>query len=150
MPNNVSKVENKKLSECTDQQKKFLAALTSPEILDIPPKSRWRWAAQQAGYSDNITIATIIRPIQHLIADQAELVLARSSMEASWQLANAAGGGDIDAQTKDRISAAKDILDRVIPKKDPSAGKVNIPMAVLVLPAKQKIAEIEYEDISSD
>lgn len=141
----------KTLNDCTDLQKKFIAAITSEEIHEVDKKKRWRWAAQQAGYADNVPISNILKPIRHLLKDVAQLILDRASIEASWQLAGAAGSGDIDAQTKDRLSASKDILDRVVPKKDPNAGtKESRPVAVIVLPTKgedYKVIEGKAEEI---
>jgi len=148
----------KTIDDCTDMQKKFIYAITSDEIREIKDlRKRWRWAADQAGYEKNTPISTILRPIQHLLKDVAQLILDRASIEASWQLAGAAGGGEIDAQIKDRLAASRDILDRSVPKKDSDAGKKNTqPVAVIVLPTKgEDVKVIEgqakevYEEISS-
>jgi len=145
--------EIKTIDDCTEMQRKFIAALTSQEISEQPKKSRWRWAARQAGYSESLPISQILKPIQHLLKDVAQLILDRASIEASWQLADAAGDGAIDAQTKDRISASKDILDRVVPKKDANVGKESkMPVAVVILPTKTETIKIEegvYREIES-
>lgn len=139
-------------AECDEQQKLFLTALESQDAALQPRDKRWRWCAQQAGYPDNKAISDIITPIKHLIKEVAENILIRASVEAAWTVSEAAGEGLIDAQTKDRISAAKDILDRVVPKKEADSGKSAPPMAVLILPAKQeavKFVQATNEDISA-
>lgn len=134
----------KSRNDCDEKQLKFLIALESPEAAEVfPRKARWRWAATQAGYDDSVSIASITAPLQNLIKEVAEAILQRAAVEAAWTLADAVGDGVIDAQTKDRISAAKDTLDRVVPKKGESSDKRAAPIAVLVLPAKQQLNLIE-------
>lgn len=145
-------LEIKSRNDCTDKQKLFLTALESPECAEQPRKERWRWCATQAGYPNNSSISDIIAPIKHLIKEVSENILTRASVEAAWTITDAAGDGFIDAQTKDRISAAKDILDRVVPKKADDSGRGNAPLAILVLPAKQetiKLVEQKNEDVST-
>ena len=126
----------KALSDCTDSQKNFIAALTSHEILSVPRAKRWRWAALQAGYSENTAISLIIGPIKHLLEEVAKLNLSRAAIEATWQLSDAVGDGEIDAATKDRLSAAKDILDRTVPKRVEKTAADAAPAAVVILPVK--------------
>ena len=129
-------------ADCTDAQKKFLLALESPEAMEQPRSERWRWCAEQAGYKKDVAISTIIAPIQHLIKEVTEAILLRASVEAAWTLTDAASGGIIDAQTKDRIAASKDILDRSVPKKDTDNKNQVAPIALLVLPAKQETVKL--------
>lgn len=138
-------------AECDDKQRLFLAALESHEVASQPRKERWRWCADQAGYSSQTPIADILGPIKGLIKEVAENILSRASVEAAWTLAEAAGDGLIDAQTKDRISASRDILDRSVPKKEADGGKQAPAIAVLVLPAKQEAVRLietgEFENL---
>lgn len=142
----------KSRADCTDLQKKFLTALESPECARQPRDERWRWAATQAGYSSDTSISDIIAPMAHLVKEVAESILLRASVEAAWTLSDAAGHGAIDAQTKDRIAASRDILDRTVPKKGEDVAKSTAPVAVLVLPAKHeavKLVQVSNEDIST-
>lgn len=132
-------------------QTKFLAALESPEAMKEARHERWRWCAKQAGYGDDVSIASIIAPIQHLIKEVTETILTRGAIEAAWTLAEAAGDGIIDAQTKDRIAASKDILDRTVPKKEAENKRQATPVAVLVLPTKQQVQLVEAtEEVTDD
>jgi hypothetical protein len=137
-------------ADCNDKQLLFLAALESHDATLIPRKDRWRWCAEQAGYPNTVPLADIMGPINPLIKEVAENILLRASVEAAWTLAEAAGDGLIDAQTKDRISAAKDVLDRSVPKKEADNRNQTPAVALLVLPAKQesiKLVEAKFEDV---
>lgn len=142
-------VKIKTRADCTELQAKFLAALESPEAMKQPRTERWRWCAKQAGYAEDVSIASIVAPIQHLIKEVAETILMRGAVEAAWTLAEAAGDGIIDAQTKDRINASKDILERTVPKKEPDSRKQAAPVAVLVLPTMQQHKLVETEEVLS-
>ena len=76
--------EIKKLDDCTELQKKFVQALKSPDIVEVPRRERWRWAATAAGYSENTTVTEITAPIRHLIKDVAEQIIAEASIAAAW------------------------------------------------------------------
>jgi hypothetical protein len=139
-------------NDCDEKQKIFLTALESPECATQPRSQRWRWCADQAGYPASTPISDIIAPISGLIKEVSENILTRASVEAAWTISEAAGDGLIDAQTKDRIAASRDILDRVVPKKAEDTGKGSGPIAVLVLPAKQetiKLVNMTHEDLST-
>jgi hypothetical protein len=121
-------------------------ALTGPEITEQPKKDRYRWAATQAGYAHTTSIASIIKPLRHLIVQAAESVLAEATVEAAWTLRDALTG-EIEAfSTKIRLDAARDILDRVIPKKEAKAVS-QAPLVQIILPAKQEsVRVIEVKD----
>ena len=139
-----------KISDCTDQQRKFIHALCSPDIVEVPRRERFKWAAKHAGYSETTPISQIVSPIQHLIVDATERVLAFASIEAVWTMREALDG-EVDSFTKIRLEAAKDILDRSVGKKDRNQGNFGNtpPLAVLILPAKQvrEAIDVECEDV---
>lgn len=145
--------EIKTLSDCTEPQKKFIGALCSFEITEIPRKERYRWAARQAGYEDTTAISQILGPIQHLVISATQRILAEASVEAAWTMRESLEG-TVDANTKVRLQAAADILDRAVGKKNNESDQSskNPPMAILVLPAKQiaKVIEHQVEDISPE
>jgi hypothetical protein len=145
--------EIKTLSDCTDQQKKFIQALCSHEIVEVPRRNRFRWAADIAGYSKETAISSVLGPIQHLIVQATEKVLMEASLEAAWTVREALDG-DVDANTKTRIMAAQDILDRSVGKRqqDGSRGANNPPLAVLILPAKQasQVLDAVDENVPTD
>lgn len=138
--------KKKTLAECTEQEKKFLAALGSIEILEVSKKERYKWAAEQAGFETTESLSSIMAPIQHLIKDVVEMILVRSSLDAALQLADTAADGQIDVHTEARLKASRDILDRVVPKKGDAPTKSDTPVAILVLPAKQEIASAQIID----
>ena len=133
-------------NDCTANQKAFIEWLTSPEIADVPKKERYRWAADKAGYGKNTPIAQITKPLRHLIVEAAEGVLLEASVEAAWTVRDALSG-EIEAfATKIRLDAAKDILDRVVPKKEAKVAQ-QAPLVTIVLPAKQESVKlVEVQD----
>ena len=137
-------------ADANAKQKLFLTALESYECSKLPRADRWRWCAQQAGYPDNVPISDILAPIQHLIKEVSESILIRASVEAAWTLSDAAGDGLIDAQTKDRLNAAKDIMDRTVPKKTEDTGRNSQPVALLILPAKQEQIKLVEGTVAKD
>lgn len=139
----MANVAIKSRADCTELQQKFLMALESPDAQEIPRKERWRWCADQAGYPPNTPIANIVQPIQGLIKEVVDTILMRSSVEAAWTLSAAAGDGLIDPQTKDRLAAARDILDRTVPKKEAERDRTPPMAVVLTLPAKQALRLVE-------
>lgn len=151
LPAKARSKEIKTLSDCTESQRNFIGALCSFEITEVPRKDRYRWAATQAGYSPTTPISQILGPIQHLVIEATQRLLAEASIEAAWTMRESLQGV-LDANSKVRLQAASDILDRAVGKKSEQSDRDarNPPMAVLVLPAKQiKILEqAEVEDIS--
>ena len=145
----------KKLDDCTDLQKKFIAALVSEEAMEIPRKGRMRWCATQAGYPENASLASIVAPLKDIVKEcVTEAILVRASINAAWTLAEMSGDALIDSQSRDRMAASNSVLDRVIPKKEAEGSKMQQPIAILVLPAKnlpiqlQEAKVIEHEDVS--
>ena len=144
----ANNVAIKSIADCTDLQKKCIHALTSVEARAIPMRDRWRWAMDQAGYSKDTAIVSVQLSLQPVMGEIADLILMRAGVDAAMQLADVVGGGDIDAHTKDRNSAANAVLDRVVPKKEASSNKDNRPLAVIILPAKnQQVQLVEAKDV---
>jgi hypothetical protein len=139
----------KTIQDCTDKQKLFLQYLASVEVMDQPVKLRWRWAMTQAGYSEDTAVSSVVQPLQHLMKEVAEQILARGVVEATWQLMGAVGDGTIDAQTKDRLAASRDILDRVVPKRQEAAPKELQVTTILVLPVKQETLQLTSENVKN-
>jgi len=144
----MANVAIKSIAECTDLQKKFISALTSQEALSIPRgNSRYRWAMDQAGYAETTAIASVLAPLQPVMGEIADLILSRAAVDAAMQLADTITGDNLDAQTKDRNSAANAVLDRVVPKKETEQKSKSQPMAVIVLPAKnQSVQFVEVRE----
>ena len=130
-----------KLAECTDKQRAFIQALKSPEIVNIASKDRFRWAADKAEYSNTTSISEIMAPLRHLVKDIAEQMLSDASIYAAWQVTDTLTGGEVDSSTKVRLEAAKEILDRSVPKRA-EAKRTNEPITIVIMPAKQEIIEV--------
>ena len=145
MANNVA---IKKISDCTELQKKCISALASDEARKIKgTNARWRWSMTQAGYSEETAVVSVQIALQPVMGEIAELIMARASVDAAMHLADVVGGGDIDAHTKDRSSAANSLLDRIVPKKEANVARDKQPMAVIILPAKnQAVQLVEMKD----
>lgn len=108
-----------------------------------------RWAATVAGYSENTTISEIMAPLRHLIKDVVEQGFIEASIHAMWQVMDPVTGGTVDAHTKTRIDAAREILDRSVPKKTETKG-VSGATTVVVIPAKTPTAEVVNKLIEHD
>lgn len=138
-----------KLEDCTDKQRGFIQALKSPDIVNVASKDRFRWAADAGGYSPTTSLTEILSPLRHLIKDIAEQMLSEASIYAAWQVMDPVSGGDVDSSTKLRLDAAREILDRSVPKKA-EAKKTNEPITIVLMPAKQEVTEavqyIEHEE----
>lgn len=148
MANNVA---IKTIADCTELQKKLIAALTSDEARSIrKTNDRWRWAMQQAGYSENTALVAVQQSLQPVMGEIADLILARASVDAAMHLADVVGGGEVDAHTKDRSSAANTVLDRVVPKKETKSGSSQAPVAVIILPAKNQTVQLVEAKESDD
>ncbi len=127
---------SKDVVKYTEKQEKFLDALRSEEVIYVPPGERFRWCATRAGYSETTPLSQIMSPLSKDITDVAEKILADASINAALTLRDAVSGGVVDLYTKTRLDAAKDILDRSVPKKE-AKSQILIPTIQIMLPAKE-------------
>lgn len=124
------------IAPLTNKQQAFLDALRLPEIMDVPVRQRFRWAATQAGYSDKTSMTLITKGITNEITAVAERILMEASVEAAFTLVDTLHGNNIDPVTsKYRMDAAHGILDRAVPKRE-QAVKQQGPLVQILLPAK--------------
>lgn len=131
-------------ADCTEQQKKFLEALHDEEVLKAPARSRFRVCATIAGYGENTPIAVIIRPILHLIKEEAEMILTRAALSAAWAMTDIVDGENLETlKDRLRLDAAKQILDRVVPIKEKGTGSAG-PQVVIMLPQKTAVKVIDH------
>jgi len=95
-----------------------------------------RWCADKAGYAKTTTITQIIDQIgQETITKILERRISRLAFEAVMALEDALTGEINPIETKIRVDVARDILDRVVPKKEPKAAS-QAPLVQIILPGK--------------
>jgi len=133
------------IAKLTDKQNAFLQALQSEDLVDVPKRERLRWCARKAGYEDNTTIAHITGPMQDEIVRVLERKLTRLAFDATMALDDALNGDIVPLETKIRVDVARDILDRVIPKKEAKQAN-QAPLVQIILPGKVPTKEIEIID----
>lgn len=126
-----------KEKQLTENQKVFLLALVGDARGDF------RTAMKIAGYSDNTSVAELVKSLRTEIRDAAKDALAMASIKAAFAHENVLmdpnmpGAGNV-------LKAAQSILDRV-GVKDEDVGS-NLPDgAVLILPEK-KVTIIQVSD----
>ena len=119
-------IEKRKL---TEQQQKFLDVLFK-EANGDPLKAK-----KLAGYSDNISTPTLLKSLKDEVLDLTKTYLALNAPKAAFALI-----GGIDNPTelglKEKLGAAKDILDRVGVVKTEKV-QVEAGPGLMILPAKK-------------
>ena len=132
------------LTDCTDKQRKFLEALQDEKLQTVEAHKRFRHCAREAGYSDATNLQEIMRPIRHLVIEAAEAILMDASISAAMVIVDTVNGTGIDSiKTKFQMDAAKELLDRAVPKKEVNKATSNVTNIVLQLPQKAVLREIE-------
>jgi len=92
--------------ELTDKQQKFLDVLFDEAAGDV------RRAKELAGYADSVRVPEVIKGIKEEILERTQMYMAHNAPRAAMSLVS----GMIDPTElglKDKLSAAKDLLDRV-------------------------------------
>ena len=117
----------------TENQQRFLDALFTTAEGDVAR------AKDQAGYADGTPVSFVVNSLSEEIMDLTRRYLASGSAKAAFQLVNIISDPS-GLGTKERITAAKDVLDR--------AGFVKVDKveftgssAVFVLPAKDGVSK---------
>lgn len=138
---------SKEVAKISDQQQTFLDALKDPDIYQVPARQRYRWAATKAGYSENTPISSITKPLQKQIIEVAERMLMEASISAAWVMQETVDGENIESiATRFKMDAAKEILDRAVPRKENKPAQ-QAPLVQIMLPAKQ---EYKIVDVVKD
>ena len=115
--------------QLTEKQQKFL------DVLFEEAKGNPVTAKKLAGYSENNSTSSITSSLQEEIADLTKKFIASSATKAAYSLAQVIDN-PTDLGNKERMIAAKDILDRGgFPKTD----KVEVTSAspLFILPPKE-------------
>ena len=116
--------------QLTEKQQKFL------DVLFEEAKGDPVEAKRLAGYSDNVASTTVMGPLQDEIADKLrESLSTTGSLKAYRNLLSVLDGTDDPLGRKERITVARDLMDRAGYK---SAEKVEVDTknALFILPPK--------------
>lgn len=119
--------------ELTEKQVKFLEVLFEEAGGDVLR------AKQLAGYSDNSPTTDIIKGLREEIMERTQLYMARNAPRAAMSLVS----GMVDPTElglRDKLSAAKDLLDRVGLVKTEKL-QVEASNGLMILPPKEKDTE---------
>jgi hypothetical protein len=119
--------------ELTEKQVKFLEVLFEQAGGDILR------AKELAGYSDNSPTTDIIKGLKEEIMERTQLYMARNAPRAAMSLVS----GMVDPTElglRDKLSAAKDLLDRVGLVKTEKV-QVETTNGLMILPPKEKDTE---------
>ena len=123
----------------TEQQEKFLAALSSEAKGDINK------ALDIAGYKPGASYA-VINGLKDEIIDVATKILAKSAPQASNKLVEILNSDDPIPQVNAKLQAAQTLLDRVgVAKRDKLDVTHSVGSGIFILPEKKEV--IEAEDV---
>ena len=89
----------------TEKQQKFL------DVLFEEAEGNFVTAKKLAGYSENVYTASIVESLEDEIAELVKKYLARSGVKAAYTMTQAMAN-PTELGIKEKMSAAKDILDR--------------------------------------
>ena len=117
--------------QLTEKQQKFIEALFG-EAKGSPKK-----AAEIAGYSNALQGYNIVKVIRKEIIEAAENILALNAPRAAHLVVDILNGKDVLFDHKNRMDAAKQILDRVGVNKN-ERGNITVEgdNAIILFPAK--------------
>lgn len=121
--------------ELTEKQTKFLEVLFEQAHGDVVR------AKELAGYSENSPTSEIIKGIKDEIMERTQLYMARNAPRAAMSIVS----GMVDPTElglRDKLSAAKDLLDRVGLVKTEKV-QVEATNGLMILPPKEKEPEQE-------
>jgi hypothetical protein len=119
--------------ELTEKQSKFLEVLFEQAHGDVVR------AKELAGYSENSPTSEIIKGIKDEIMERTQLYMARNAPRAAMSIVS----GMVDPTElglRDKLSAAKDLLDRVGLVKTEKV-QVEATNGLMILPPKEKEPE---------
>jgi len=113
----------------TEMQQKFLDALVDT--------GDFRTAMDIAGYSKTHPISSMVASLKEEITERAEHLLAYSSIKAATAMSDVLDNPTAIG-TKERMAAAREILDRVgVVKRDKVDVNVQTPNGLFILPPKK-------------
>lgn len=112
----------------TDKQQKFL------EVLFEEAQGNFVEAKRLAGYSDNVYTQSIVDSLEEEIYELTKKYISKLGVKAAWSM-NEVMMNPTDLGNKEKMSAAKDILDRG-GFKPTEKMEVKTDTPVFILPAK--------------
>ena len=129
----------------TEQQEKFLAALSSEAKGDINK------ALDIAGYKPGASYA-VINSLKDEIIDVATKILAKSAPQASNKLVEILNSDDPIPQVNAKLQAAQTLLDRVgVAKRDKLDVTHSVGSGIFILPEKKPVIEaVDVEVIDEE
>jgi len=113
----------------TDKQQKFL------EVLFQEAQGSFVEAKRLAGYSDNVHTQSIVDSLEQEIFELTKKYISKLGVKAAWSM-NEVMLNPTDLGNKEKMTAAKDILDRG-GFKPTEKMDVKTDAPVFILPAKQ-------------
>lgn len=117
--------------QLTEQQQKFI------DVLFDEAAGNFRKAMRMAGYSDSYSTSLLAKVLKDEIVEATQLYLALNAPKAAAAMVNA-----IDDPTelglKEKMSAAKDLMDRAGLVKTEKVQVESNTGGVMLLPAKEK------------
>lgn len=114
----------------TDKQQKFL------EVLFEEAQGNFVEAKRLAGYSDNVYTQSIVDSLEEEIYELTKKYISKLGVKAAWSM-NEVMMNPTDLGNKEKMSAAKDILDRG-GFKPTEKMEVKTDTPVFILPAKSE------------
>ena len=125
----------------TEQQEKFLAALSSEAKGDINK------ALELAGYKPGASYA-VVNSLKDEIIDVATKILAKSAPQASNKLVEILNSDDPIPQVNAKLQAAQTLLDRVgVAKRDKLDVTHTATSGIFLLPEKKTLIDGEAEEV---
>ena len=125
----------------TEQQEKFLAALSSEAKGDINK------ALELAGYKPGASYA-VVNSLKDEIIDVATKILAKSAPQASNKLVEILNSDDPIPQVNAKLQAAQTLLDRVgVAKRDKLDVTHTAASGIFLLPEKKTLIDGEAEEV---
>ncbi|PHS02780.1 MAG: hypothetical protein COA78_20265 [Blastopirellula sp.] len=116
----------------TDKQQSFLDVLFSPEV-----KGDLLAAKKASLFSDGTPTKSIVESLSDEIADLTKKFIASSGTKSAYAMYEVLTGTDDLLGRKERMAAAKDLLDRGGFAKTDKV-EISAPNALFILPPKEK------------
>ena len=125
----------------TEQQEKFLAALSSEAKGDINK------ALDLAGYKPGASYA-VVNSLKDEIIDVATKILAKSAPQASNKLVEILNSDDPIPQVNAKLQAAQTLLDRVgVAKRDKVDVNHTVSSGIFIIPQKEELIDVTAEEV---
>ena len=137
--NYLPSLDNKR--KLTEQQEKFLAALSSEAKGDINK------ALDLAGYKPGASYS-VINSLKDEIIDVATKILAKSAPQASNKLVEILNSDDPIPQVNAKLQAAQTLLDRVgVAKRDKVDVNHTVSSGIFIIPPKEELIDVTAEEV---